>query len=233
MFPVWSPDGTRIAYRSNRSGLGDIYQKLSDGSGEEEKLAANDALMNPTSRSRDGRFLMYFIVDSKNAADLWILPLTGDRKPRALLATSTVEATGEFSPTGEWFAYESESSGLREVFVRHFGQTGGDDAAVGAQWQVSTGGGMTPRWSPDGKELYFLDRSGAMMAAPISVTGNSLTPGTPVRLFPTRIVGSGTDPIASGQYDVASNGRFLINILQESGAEPITLIQNWNPDATK
>jgi hypothetical protein len=92
---------------------------------------------------------------------------------------------------------------------------------------------MTPRWRPDGKELYFLDPVGAMMAAPISVTGNSLTLGTPVRLFPTRIVGSGLDPIASGQYDVASNGRFLINTLQESNATPITLIQNWNPDAGK
>jgi len=234
MYPVWSPDGRYIAYRSNKAGLGDIYRKLANGSGEEESLAATDVLKNPTSWSRDGRYLMYFSVTTRTGTDIGIVQTNGDRTPKGLLATSKVEAMGAFSPSGDWFAYESDLSGSREVYVRQFNGIGkSDGVSAGQAWQVSTGGGMSPRWHPDGRELYFLDPAGAMMAATISVSGNSLLHGTPVRLFPTRILGGGMDAIASGQYDVAADGRFLINLMQDTETTPITLIQNWNPDAGK
>ena len=98
---------------------------------------------------------------------------------------------------------------------------------------MSTAGGNYPKWRPDGKELYYLNPAGSMMAVPIAVSGSTLAPGAPVALFPTRIVGGGSNVSASRQYDVAPDGRFLINTELESAAAPITLLMNWNPDAKK
>ena len=106
-------------------------------------------------------------------------------------------------------------------------------ATAGGQWQVSTAGGIHPVWRRDGKELYYLNPEGAMMAAPIA-TGAAFSPGAPVVLFPTRIVGGGLDGMGTGrQYDVAADGRFLINTELPGDAVPITLIQNWNPEAER
>jgi hypothetical protein len=99
---------------------------------------------------------------------------------------------------------------------------------------VSTAGGIHPVWRPDGKELYYLNPAGAMMAAPITVTGATLEPGAPVVLFPTRIYGGGVERAGQGrQYDVAPDGRFLINTVLDEASAPITLLQNWNPEAKK
>ena len=88
-----------------------------------------------------------------------------------------------------------------------------------------------PTWRSDGKELYYLNPAGDMMAAPIAITKDALEPGTPVRLFPTRIVFGGGDVQQQWQYDVARDGRFLINMEVDSVAPPITLLTNWNPEA--
>ena len=106
-------------------------------------------------------------------------------------------------------------------------------------WRCGTGtarataaaGGITPMWRPDGKALYYLNPAGEMMAASITVVGAALEPGAPVVLFPTRILGGGVDTQLGRQYDVAPDGRFLINIELPGDAAPITLIQNWNPEA--
>jgi hypothetical protein len=130
-------------------------------------------------------------------------------------------------------AYQSNESGRPEVYVRPFVAPGAADKAAGGQWQVSTAGGIAPVWRPDGKELYYLNPAGDMMAAPIAVSGTVLQPGAPVKLFPSRIVGGGVDRQLGRQYDVAADGRFLINTEVDGGdAAPITLIQNWNPEAT-
>ncbi len=131
-------------------------------------------------------------------------------------------------------AYASDETGQFEVYVRPFVPpgTGSRPQVASGQWLVSTGGGMVPRWGPDGKELFFLGPAGEMMAAPISVRGAALLPGTPVRLFQTRIVGGGLQLRQPRQYDVTLDGRFLINTELDGGMTPaITLIQNWNPDA--
>jgi len=96
---------------------------------------------------------------------------------------------------------------------------------------VSTAGGIMPLWRPDGKELYFLNPAGAMMAAQVTATGSTLEPGEPVELFHTRIYGGGVDSQQARQYDVAPDGRFLINSVVDDASAPITLLQNWNPDA--
>jgi hypothetical protein len=100
---------------------------------------------------------------------------------------------------------------------------------------VSTAGGITPVWRPDGKELYYLNPAGEMMAALIAVTTVTLDPGAPVVLFPMRIVGGGVSTSTSTrQYDIAPDGRFLINTGPDSAAAtPITLLQNWHPEVKK
>ena len=140
-----------------------------------------------------------------------------------------------FSPDGRWVAYQSNESGRPEIYVRAFIAPSGEASANQAvgQWQVSTGGGIHPVWRHDGKELYYLNPVGEMVAAPIAITGAAVVPGVPVVLFPTRVVGGGVDAVQARQYDVAPDGRFLINTVVESAAAPITLILNWQPEAKK
>jgi eukaryotic-like serine/threonine-protein kinase len=228
---VWSPDGARIAFYSADSGAFNLYQKFTNGAGGEELLAKAGLPKVPTSWSADGRYLLYFNVDPKTNPDLWVLPMTGDRKPFVFLQTSFDEDFGEFSPNGKWVAYQSNESGRNEIYVRPFNP---DSTAVAGHWPISTAGGIHPRWRPDGKEIYYLSPTGEMMAASIDVTRSGLVPGTPTRLFQTRVPGGGVQLQQLRQYDVAPDGRFLINTELETGAiPPITLIQNWNPDAGK
>ena len=123
-----------------------------------------------------------------------------------------------------------------EIYVRPFAETpgaGAPAAPAAGQWQVSTGGGIYPRWRPDGKELYYLAPDGRMMAAPIATTGAALAPGAPVALFATHILGGGVDNSQGYQYDIARDGRILINTELDTAGAPIPLIQNWTPDAKR
>ena len=105
---------------------------------------------------------------------------------------------------------------------------------AGGKWQVSTAGGAAPRWRADGKELYFLAPDATMMAVPVTAAGTSFEAGTPVPLFPTRIVNGGTVATGRPQYAVARDGRFLISQpVADATAAPITLILNWRPPANK
>src|SRR5262249_34394620 len=143
------------------------------------------------------------------------------------------EVWARFSPNGQWVAYQSSESGRPEIYVRPFvppDARGADLATAGGQWQISIEGGTFPVWRPDGKELYYLNSAGAMMAAPITLTGTTLAPGAPVALFPTHIWLGGADVQQGWQYDVAPDGRFLINTELGSAGAPITLLMNWNPE---
>jgi serine/threonine protein kinase/Tol biopolymer transport system component len=231
--PVWSPDGTRMVFHSARIGPGDLYQKLA--SGVEEPLVMSGQRKTATSWSSDGRFVLYHSADQTNNIDLWVVPMTGDRTPSVLLKTPFREGYGTFSPDGRWIAYQSDESGRPEIYVRPFVAPGDRvpvAAPTGSPSLVSTAGGIHPVWRPDGKELYYLDPTSTIMAAPIAVTGSTLEPGSPVRLFTARIVGGGLDSAQRRQYDVAPDGRFLINTVLDDAA-PITLLQNWNPQGAK
>jgi len=118
--------------------------------------------------------------------------------------------------------------------VRPFVEPAGGGARgdqAGGQWQISTVGGTYPQWRPDGKELYYLEPNGQMMATPIAATGTTIAPGAPVALFQTHIYRGGADNGQGPQYDVARDGRFLINTVLDDAAAPITLLLNWKPPA--
>jgi Tol biopolymer transport system component len=233
---VWSPDGSRVAFNSLRTGVFNIFQKLASGAGPEERLLPSENLNIVTSWSRDG-LLLYFTGDPKLGADLWVVPVAEGRaaSPRVFLKTPTAEVFGAFSPDGRWVAYQLDrvgQSGLSEVYVRpiHAADPGGARTTkLEGQWQVSNGGGIRPRWRADGEELYFLDPAGMMMAVPMAVEGSALVPGTPVALFQSRIADGGVERQQATNYDVAPDGRFLIVRDLGDVTTPITLILNWRP----
>ena len=223
-YPQWSPHGDRIAFASVRTGsvTGSVTfsTRASAGSGEEEALfqSSNDALLSDW--SRDGRYFLYFAPDPKTGTDLWVLPLD-TRVPRAFLATPANEMWGQFSPDGRWIAYQSNESGRFEIYVRPF-------PGPGVPIPISTAGGVYARWSRDGNELYYLAPDSTMMAVPIRRTPTMAFADAPVALFKTRRVGGGVNVIGYGhQYDVAPDGRFLINVEPEFNPRPITLVMNW------
>jgi eukaryotic-like serine/threonine-protein kinase len=234
--PVWSPDGSRLAFVFRSGTAFDLYQKPTNGAQAQELLLPSQKIQIPTSWSADGRYLLYFNLNPGRGNDLWVLPMTGTRKPFPFLQSPFSKAWGQFSPDGRWVAYESSESGRFEIYVRQFvapGDSADSTAAQAGQWQVSTAGGVYPTWRADGKELFYIDPAGMMMAAPITETGSAVVPGTPVTLFQTNVLGGGIDNAGAREYDAAPDGRFLINRVLDSAAAPITLILNWNPDSTK
>ena len=113
-----------------------------------------------------------------------------------------------------------------EIYIRPFSGVAGPQPP--GQWQVSTAGGAQPRWSPDGREMYWIAPDAKLMAAPIAVRGSAVEPGTPVALFQTRILNGGADQPSGNQYAVARDGRFLINtVVGDEATPPITVLQNW------
>jgi eukaryotic-like serine/threonine-protein kinase len=218
--PLWSPDGTRIAFRSNRKGAYDLYLKPSSGAGGEELLRESAGNKTPLSWSSNGGFLLFYQVDPKTSFDLWIQPLTGDGTPSPWLSTPFTEAGAQFSPDGRWVAYQSNESGQFEIYVQPF-------PAASAKWQISTQGGTMPRWRADGRELFFIATDAKLMAAAVTASGTTFETAPPVALFQTRITGG--SQIVKHQYAVAGD-RFLINEPAEtSTTAPITLILNWEP----
>jgi Tol biopolymer transport system component len=216
--PVWSPDGRRFAFNSNRAGPAlNLFWQSADGSGAAERLTTSQFVHAASSWSPDGQTIAFMEVNSETGQDIWTLGL-GDRKARPFLKTQATETAPRFSPDGHWMAYTSDESGRWEVYVQPYPGPGG-------KWQISTEGGTEPVWNPTGRELFY--RSGnRMMAVPVTLQPG-FSAGKPVVLFEGPWLPS---PLTFSNYDVSRDGqRFLIlkPADQDEGARQIVVVQNW------
>jgi len=225
--PVWSPDGTQIAFSSIRNGRAELYMKPVNGSQREAPIGipAGDGPSQRTASdwSRDGRYLLYYEGRGGNI-DIWAVALDGDRKPFPVVQTKFDERQPQFSPDGRWIAYQSDEPGQFEIYVRPFGRPGRAE-------RISLNGGTQPRWRRDGSEIFFVAGDGQLMAVPIKrgTSTDSLETGAPLPLFATHIGGATIMGADQQQYVVSADGqRFLINtIVEDTTSTPITLVLNW------
>ncbi|HEU4390075.1 MAG TPA: hypothetical protein VFV34_19895, partial [Blastocatellia bacterium] len=217
---VWSPDGSRIAWCSNRAGQFDLYRRAASGEGKDELLhKGQDYPKHPTDWSRDGRFIIYGQPHPKTKGDVWVLPVGPPvGEPFVFLHSEANEGAAVLSPNGAWMAYQSDESGQYEVYVQSFPEGGG-------KRQISTGGGLAPHWRADGKEMFYHAPDGNLMAVTVK-RGPSFEAARP--LFPFRPAGTRFLPF----YSVSGDGqRFLLStIVDNDMTTPLTVMVNWSAD---
>jgi Tol biopolymer transport system component len=225
--PIWSPDGTHIAFGSIRKGPGDLYQKASNGNGEEQVLVQDTLTKSPTSWSPDGKLILYNSFGGPTGDDLFLLPLTGDRKPYPFLQTAFNEEDGHFSPDGRWVVYNSNESGRYEIYVVPFPGAGG-------KWQISASGGRNPRWRRDGSEIIFLGRDNRLMAAAVNGKGTSIEVGAVKPLFETRTTGN-SNGLDFDMFDLSPDGQRILIPASPGQTESasITVVLNWTSGLKK
>ncbi len=215
--PVFFPDGTGVGFTCRIDGKPQFCRKALGGAGRLETLWDSGDANSLVDFSPDGRFLSY--THAARRFELWILPLTGDRRPYRFYPSESVQFNGRFSPDGKWIAYTSNETGDFEVYVQPF-------PATGEKWKISVNGGGQATWRRDGKEMFYRTWDGKMMAVSLK-TKPGFTSGVPRMLFQ-----SSADPLFPNlgiPYAVTADGRkFLVNAaLDESRASPITIITNW------
>ena len=231
--PMWSPDGLRIVWASNRAGAFDLYVKSANGAGPEHLLVKMGTPTGwPEDWSRDGRFLLYQIPGANTGQDLWIAPQpsadAGDRKPAPYLQTEFDEKHGRFSPDGHWVAYTSNESGRDEVYVQSF-------PLSGAKFQISAGGGMEPQWRKDGTELFYIAGDRMLMAVPVKLAKSISEPlqvGQPTRVLAVPVLDTF---IVGRSYEVSNDGqRFLMRAAAGDATAPaLMVVLNWQSQFKK
>jgi serine/threonine-protein kinase len=222
-YPVWSPDGTQVAFVSSRNGSDDIYIQSADFSGTPEQLTHSGNVL-PYSFAPDGKSLVIRQVDPSTGVDIGILHLDGARQVEPLLNGKAAELNGEISPDGRWLAYQSDESGRPEVYVRPFPHT-----STG-RWQVSSDGGVSPGWSPRGDELFYLEDEG-MMSASIS-TNAGFNAARPRKLFTGRFFNG----LSGRPFDVSKDGRrfLMVKATQTDTQSAMVVVStNWVDQQTR
>ncbi len=228
MSPCWSRDSSQILFVTGESlQKADVDYVLAtlpaNGAGQRKVLYKSSVRIEPTDWSPDGR---YVLVDKGTigAQDIWVIPLASPEKAFPLVESPFLDGTGQFSPDGRWVAYMSQQSGRLEVYVTAF--PGG-----GARWQVSANSGTQPRWSADGRTLYFVSLSGQLMTASVDGKGTQFVVKDVKPLFQVNLF---VGPRVSSGYDVAADGkRILINSAGEAEVPRVVLVANWPSEIAK
>jgi serine/threonine-protein kinase len=226
--PIWSPDGRRVFFGSDRNGASNVFSQAADGTGAAERVVESSTPLFPESFSRDGTQLVLREEDTKTGVDIQLLTLQANRRVEGLLESPFSDQNPDLSPDGRWMAYESNESGQMEIYVRPF-----PDVNAG-RWQVSTGGGTRPAWSRDGRELFYLtgppgNALKRMMRVPVR-PGATFEMGNPQLLFE----GPYYTGFVGRTYDVSPDGQRFLMIKDaaataQAGSPPpqIIVTLNW------
>jgi Tol biopolymer transport system component len=197
---IWTADGRRVVFSSNRGGARNLYAMPSDGSGAIERLTTSTNTQLSGNFTPDGKWLVFEEAHPVSGSDIWMLPFDGDKAgtPRPLMQTPFSESSPRLSADGRWLAYVSDETGRREVYVRPF-------PALGGKWQISTDGGIQPNWSRDGTQLFY--RLGDRMLAVGIETRTRFTALQPRLLFAAPY-----DISTQTNYDVGLTGKEFVMI---------------------
>jgi len=219
MLPTWSPGGEEVAFSSYRAGNVDIYLRRADASAEEKALVATARNERVSDWSRDGRYILYSLLEAKNGYDLWYLKHNekGDWEPHPFLQTASNERAPKLSPDGRYVAYLSDESGRQEVYVRAFPEGR-------RKWPISNNGASQIRWSRNGREIFYCE-AGTLVAVPVRIVPEfAAGPGT--RLFSHPAFTNQNEP----NYDVSADGRRILlpdRMGGQNGERIIRVVQNW------
>ena len=220
LWPVWSPDGSQLAYATDASGTIDMYVKAANGAGAERKLVSDPGgPVGPASWSRDGRWIATLFLPATRRLNIKMFPLQGDGKLVDYLVTDNVFGCPTFSPDGRYVAYFSSESGTREVYVQTLPIGGG-------KWQISSGGGDSAAWRADGKELFYKTLADDFVSLPVT-TGARFEPGQSKTLF-KRTVDKTSGAAVNTRWVVSADGqKFLLNAAKDARGNPFSIVLNW------
>ena len=228
--PLWTRNGKRILFASNRSDGFGIYSKAADGTGEDELLGSLfKTLTVPFSWSGDSKTLIIMQFNPGFSLDIGRMSMEGDTNVELLLKEKYQEAWPQISPDGRWLSYMSAESGQNEVFVRPFPNLNG------GRWKVSTGEGALQRWSPDGDELFYWTIEGKMMAVGVE-TDPTFKPGTPRELFQRTSFTTTSMGLTSVEWDVSPDGKRFLMLKSSTttedesaatGPRKFNIVLNW------
>ena len=219
--PIWSPDGQWITFTSDRDGSRQVYNKRADGTGQAERLITDPQFTSTgtNSYSHDGSILAVRVATRSDSADIWILPMEGDRQPRALITAPNTQRGAAFSPDGRWVAYGSTEMGQSQVYVSDYQEPDAKFLVSGEE------GGAEPIWSPDGTELFYRSLNGDRVMAISVETEPTFSTGRTRVLFEGKYRTSDRSP-GYPYYDITPDGqRFLM--IKEEGSAQINVVLNW------
>jgi serine/threonine protein kinase/Tol biopolymer transport system component len=218
-YPACDLEGRAIVFASLRDGPPNLYRLDLSTPGKDLLVLRSPAPKIPTDWWRNGSRLVYSVLNLGTGWDIGVMS-AGEGEPTMVAGGPADERGGRLSPDGRWIAYVADETGTSEVYVQPFPPTG-------PKWQVSKGGGVQPRWRRDGRELYYLDQAGRLMAMAVSATTTQFSPGAARALFQSRVTGREANHNQSSQYDVARDGsRFILNTTADA-VLPVTLVRNW------